>query len=139
MSVKCPVILDLATGERLSVEWLENHGGSYNTYVVALVRAYRICSGESLRTSKDKIDTCMFKDGLAAYFSVPKLVELFAPWLLRENEADEVAAAKAKLDEDKNESKAICNAIEHACNHWQTLGFDSKLQACESILRNFQL
>jgi len=125
--------------EELNSEWIETNANANN--LIALVKAYRQVSGKSLRDSKDEVDVCL--KGLYGTSSIKNLIQLFAPYILTE---EDVAAAKHAEEEkqamlerkDSENTTAILNGIECACKNWKFLGFNSKIQACKAILRNIE-
>jgi hypothetical protein len=124
--------------EEVNAEWIEKKAKERNR--LHLIKAYKDATHFGLKESMEAVDSCEM--------SIPALLTLFAPFILsvEQYQKAQEALAKARQEEhdrkkkemDRETTDTILSGIRTACNNWYVLGFDSKLQACRSVLNNLK-
>lgn len=102
---------------------------------IALIKEMRSVSGLGLKEAKEALELSMVH-GLQGVINL--FMSYIDPVVVEQQKAAiEQAQAERDREIDNKETEKIVSGIRCACEHWRTLGFGSKIRACDTVLANF--
>ena len=105
---------------------------------IALIKAFRIVSGQGLKEAKDAIESCVVGDLRSGAYQVDQMQKLFATFIGPFNTEQE-KALKEQKKKAIEEDKYIKAGVSCMLKHWRTLGFTTKFIALDNVIRNMEM